>query len=173
MKFRFQDNRGSALVELALTTPLFLFLIAGSIEFGRVAYYAIEVANAARAGASYGSVNVGNADQTASIEQAAKNDAPDLPVMNATATSACVCETVTHNTDGTSTQSFNPSSGTASCTTSTTISSCTEDDSVATQYVIKYVSVSTSASINRIFSFAGLPRTYTVYGSSQLRTLQN
>ena len=61
MKLNFRDNGGAALVELALTTPLFLIMILGETELGRMAYYGIEVENAARAGASYGAVNMGNA----------------------------------------------------------------------------------------------------------------
>ena len=160
------------MVELALTTPLFLLLMIGAVELGRVAYYAIEVENAARAGASWGSVNTSNADQTTTVEDAAKNDAPDLPNLSVTAGTACVCETVTYASDGTQTESFNPNSGTVGCG-SATILSCTEDDSAATQFKIKYVTVSTQATITPIFNFPGLPNSYTLYGSSQLRTLQN
>jgi Flp pilus assembly protein TadG len=169
-KFRFGDNRGSAIVELALTTPLFTLLILGAAELGRVAYYGIEVESAARAGASYGSVNISNAtNYQSNVKQAALNDAPDLPNMTATAGTACVCETYTY---ATGTQSYSPSSGTVSCT-STTSSSCTEDDSTAIQTNITYVTVSTSVALDPLIHVPGLPNTYNLSGYSELRTLQN
>lgn len=170
MKSQLLDNRGAAILELALTTPLFIALILGAAELGRVAYSAIEVENAARAGASYGSVNISNAvNYQSSVKQAALNDAPDLPNMSATAGTACVCETYTY---ASGTTSYNPSSGTTSCG-SLSISSCTEDDTTAIQNNITYVTVSTSVALDPIVHLPGLPTTYNLSGYSELRTLQN
>ena len=52
---------GQALVEAALVLPLLLLLILGALETGSIAYNAIEVENAAEAGALYGSLNRANA----------------------------------------------------------------------------------------------------------------
>lgn len=71
-------ERGQAFIELALALPLLLALTIGIIEFGRMAYYQIEVSGAARAGAQYGAVILGNAPDTAAITLAAQNDAPDI-----------------------------------------------------------------------------------------------
>jgi Flp pilus assembly protein TadG len=71
-------ERGQAFIELALTLPLLLALTMGIIEIGRLAYYKIEVSNAARAGAQYGAQILGNAPNTAGITLAAQNDAPDI-----------------------------------------------------------------------------------------------
>lgn len=170
MKSLIRDNRGSALVELALTTPMFVMLILGAAELGRVAYYAVEVENAARAGASYGSVNISNAtNYPTDVKQAALNDAPDLPSMSATVGTACVCETYTYATGATS---YNPSSGTVSCN-SITAQSCREDDTTAIQNNITYVTVSTSVALDPIIHLPGLPNTYNLAGYSELRTLQN
>lgn len=159
------------MVELALTTPLFLLLIVGAVELGRVAYYSIEVENAARAGASYGSLNAENAGDTTDIQYAAKNDAPDLPNLTVSSSTSCVCEKVTYSSDGSTTESYNPTSGPVSC--SVTAPTCTEDDATATQYNIRFVNVSTHATISPIFNFPGLPSSYTLNGSSQLRTLEH
>lgn len=170
MKFQLRDNRGSALVELALTTPLFIALIMGAAELGRVAYFAIEVESAARAGASYGSVNISNAvNYPSEVKQAALNDAPDLSNMAVSASSACVCETYTYATGSTT---YNPSSGTVSCSSSTA-QSCTEDDTTAVQTNITYVTVSTQTSLDPMIHLPGLPKTYNLAGYSELRTLQN
>lgn len=158
------------MVELALTTPLFLLLIVGAVELGRVAYYSIEVENAARAGASYGSLP-GNSGDTSNIQLAAQNDAADLTNLTVSSSTACVCETVNHASDGTSTESYAPTSGTADCGVVAT--TCREDDAAATQYNIRFVNVTTQTTITPLFNFPGLPSSYTLNGSSELRTLQN
>lgn len=172
MKLRFWDNRGSALVELALTTPLFFLIIVGAVELGRVAYFAIEVQSASRAGAAYGAVNYGNAFSSSgqtNSQQAAKDDAPDIPnlVVNAPYT-YCVCETIT-STNSTPSPSF---SGALSCQNAT-ITSCTNESSTSVQLVIDYVKVDTQASIDPLIHLPGLPSTYTLQGSTRLRVLQN
>lgn len=171
MKFRSGDNRGAAIVELALTVPLFTLLFAGAAELGRIAYFAIEVENAARAGASYGSLNLGNAFSStgqADTVQAARNDAPDLPslIVNAPYT-YCVCEILT------------PSAGSATygipqdCT-NTAITSCKPSPGSNTEYfVLEYVKVDTQATADPLIHIPGLPDTYTLGGSSRLRVLQN
>ena len=170
MKFSFRDSRGAALVELALVTPLFLLLIMGSAEVGRVAYYAIEVENAARAGASFGAVNIGNANLTSSVQQASKNDAPDVSnLIVVTQGSACVCETLNTSTNS---PTFSPASGTTSCT-SATITSCTAESSASIQSVIEYVTVSTQADIDPLIYVPGLPSSYNLTGYSALRILSN
>lgn len=170
MTFSFRDNRGAALVELALITPLFLTLMMGSVELGRVAYYSIEVENAARAGASYGTVNIDHSNQISTVQQTAMNDAPDISnLIVVTQGSACVCETLNTSTDS---PSFNPSSGTTDCT-STTITSCTAESSTSIQSVIEYVTVSTSANVDPLVHIPGLPNTYNLTGYSAMRILPN
>src|ERR1700749_1930279 len=115
MKLRFADDQGGALVEVALVASFILLpMMLGAFELGRIAHYAVEVQNAARAGASYGAENVSNAG-SATVTQAAKNDAPDLTGLTATPGSACVCETLTLATNS---PSYNPPSGTTSCSNS-------------------------------------------------------
>jgi Flp pilus assembly protein TadG len=169
MKFRFNDDSGAALIELALVTPLFLLITFGAFEMGRAAHYTIEVENAARAGASYGGENMGNATSASTVIQAAKNDAPDLPGLTATPGAGCVCETL-NLTNGT--PAFNPSSGTVSCSDAT-ITSCTGSSSTIAQSVVSYVTVNTSATITPAFTVKGLPTSYTVHGYSAMRILPN
>ena len=175
MKFQFRDNCGAALVELALTTPLFILLLMGSVELGRLAYYSIEVANAARAGASFGAVNRGNAVEFDNIQNAARSDAPDLPNLVATPGYSCVCETVDNSTTPAMT-SFNPSitssPATASCD-SAVINACTVSSGTSTQKVIYFVSVSTQADVDPIVHVPGLPTIYRLRGYSALRVLAN
>ncbi len=178
MKRPFNDDSGAALVELALVTPLFLFITLGAFELGRVAHYAIEVQNAARAGASYGGENIGNAASSSNVTQAAQNDAPDLADLQATPGYGCVCETL-NITSGT--PSFNPSTGTMSCT-DPAITACTGSSSTISKSVVSYITVTTSASVTPVFSLSGLPflgstaklpSKYTLNGYSAMRILPN
>ena len=176
MKLRFRDDRGQALVELALVTPILTLLMLGAVELGRIAYFAIEVESAARAGASYGSVNVANAfgDPT-TIQQAAMNDAPDLPNLVATPGTACVCETVygTANTP----PLLDPTSGTTWCANSSGVNpvmdSCNATTNTSFQAVVEYVTVSTSAAVDPLIHLPGLPTSFTLHGYCQMRVLQN
>lgn len=52
-----EKSRGQALVELALVVPIFMFLIAGAIDLGRIFYVQISVENAAREAALEASAN--------------------------------------------------------------------------------------------------------------------
>ena len=50
---------GQALIETSISASLLILLMLGAVEFGRAAYVAIEVSNAARAAAQYGAMNGG------------------------------------------------------------------------------------------------------------------
>lgn len=167
MKRELKDNSGSALVEVALAAPLFLLMIMGAFELGRVAHFAIEVQNAARSGASFGGENQGNATSTTAITQAAQNDAPDLSNLTAAPSTSCVCETLTSGTI-----SFSPSSGTVSCS-DPTITACSGSSSTVTYRVVSYVTVSTQATLNSVFQVGALPGSYTLHGNSTMRILPN
>lgn len=175
MRLQFRDTRGAALVELALTTPLFILLLMGSVELGRLAYFAIEVANAARAGASFGAVNKGNAADDTNILNAAKSDAADLPNLIATPGHSCVCETLDTSTTP-ATPSFNPSITaspvTADCE-SVAMKTCTVVTGTSAQKLVEFVTVSTQADVDPIVHIPGLPSVYTLRGYSALRVLAN
>jgi len=170
MKFRLNEESGAALVELAVMMPLFILITFGAFELGRVAHYTIEVENAARAGASFGGENMGNATSTSTVTQAAKNDAPDLSTLTATPGAGCVCETLDLTSN---TPTYNPASGTVACSDPIIIA-CTGASSSVSHQVVSYVTVSTSATVNAVFSVpAILPRTYTIHGYSAMRILPN
>ncbi|VBB06615.1 Hypothetical protein LUCI_1851 [Lucifera butyrica] len=57
-----RNNRGQSMVEFALVLPVFLLLVAGMMEFGRVMNQYLVVTEAAREGAR--SAAVGNDDAT-------------------------------------------------------------------------------------------------------------
>lgn len=73
MKLR-QEQHGQALVEMALVIPLFLLLLFGVIEMGRIGHAYITVSSAVRAGARL--ATIGGSD--IEIREAVQNAAPTL-----------------------------------------------------------------------------------------------
>jgi len=131
---------GQALVETALVIPLLLTLLIGTAEIARVAYAAIEVANAAHAGAQYGAQNGYTASDTTGITNAAAFDAANLTGLTTTSSYSCICS------DGSS-------------------STCAPGD-CASSHTEETLTVNTQATIDPIIHLPGLPTTYTVKGQA-------
>jgi Flp pilus assembly protein TadG len=139
-------SRGQASVELALSLPLLLMMFLVVVETGRAFYIAISVANAARAGVQYGSQNLTTAGDSAGMQTAATNDAPNIAGITATATHFCVC-----------------SDGTAS--------TCAATDCAGSHRLL-YTQVTTSAPYSPLINFMGALPTMTVPGSATMRVAQ-
>lgn len=142
-------EEGGAIVETALTAPMLLALIMGSVEFARVAYAAIEVSNAARAGVTYGAQSGLTAADTAGIQWAATHDGVNIPGM----------------TVGTPILTYSCSSGTLS---QGPPPSCPGNGA----HLIETVTVQTQVSMDPLIHVPGLPKTYTLYGSAVQTCLQ-
>jgi len=144
-----KSERGASLVEIALLLPFLGLLLLGVIDFGRAFYLSIEVQNAAEAAALYGAQNI---TDTTGIENAAVNDAANVPGMSTssvTVTTGCECS------NGTSSQS--PCPGTPP--------TCPAN-------VVNFVQVTTSATYKPWFSswmIPGLPSPITLNGSAKVR----
>ena len=143
---RLRSDRGNALIELAIGITVLTSLILGAAEFGRIAYAAIEVNDAAHAGAAYGAISRTYAADNANVTNAAKKDAPDVPGMTATALYWCQC-----------------SDGSAS--------TCGVSDCTGTR-IIEYVTVKTSGTVDPLVYVPGLPKSYTVTGQAVMRVEQ-
>jgi Flp pilus assembly protein TadG len=146
------DNRGSSVLELALVMPVFVMMFMMAVEGGRMAYFGIEVSNAARAGVAYAAQSTATSTSTSAIQTAASNDAPDLTSISAltvTPILACQCANGTSFT-------------TISCGTAST--TC-----VSPSRTIKYVQVSTSAQVSSMLRYPGLPTTYNLQGQATMR----
>jgi hypothetical protein len=141
-----RDDLGQALLELTLLLPFFLLLLIGTVEFGRLAYASIEVANAARAGVQYGAQNRATASDNLGMQQAAIYDAPEVHGLTAVATHSCAC-----------------SNGTAS--------SCIATDCSGAR-MIEWVQVNTTALVDPLFHYPGLPKTFTLNGQAIMRVTQ-
>jgi len=89
-KTRIDRQRGATLVELALLLPVLTLLFVGVFDVGRGCYFALEVSNAARAGAQYGYQSSGTMIDTTGIQNAAMKDAADIGPSGASCSqSAC------------------------------------------------------------------------------------
>jgi Flp pilus assembly protein TadG len=142
-------NHGTALVELALVTPILLVLVMGAVDLGRAGYVGIEVESAAHAGAEYGSLNPNN---TAGITTAAQQSAPNVSNLTVTApTWGCECS------DG--------SSYSASCA-STPV--CTANSTRGSN-VVHRVQVTTSAVYKPLVPWPGIPSSITLTSKVTIR----
>jgi Flp pilus assembly protein TadG len=148
---RVRSDHGNALIELAIGMSVLTALILGAAEFGRIAYAAIEVNDAAHAGAAYGSQSrslgtLGSTAANTNVTNAAKRDAIDVSGMTATAVYWCQC-----------------SDGSAS--------TCGVLDCTGTR-IIEYVTVNTSGTVDPLVYVPGLPKSYTVTGHAVMRVEQ-
>lgn len=83
-----KGEHGQALVEMALVLPLFLLLLFGVIEMGRVGYAYITVSNAARAGGRVATIGAPDSEITSSVQNAATSLDPASLTINITPTQA-------------------------------------------------------------------------------------
>src|SRR5262245_47232231 len=73
-----QARSGAAALELCLVLPVLCFLFVLSVDFSRIFYYDLTLANCARAGAIYASKDPASAVDTSGIQDAASKDAGNL-----------------------------------------------------------------------------------------------
>jgi hypothetical protein len=152
------EDRGQAFVELALVLPIFVLLLLGAAEVGRLAYAAIEVNNAARAGVAYAVQSHTTASDflsTGGIVLAAQTEAPDITSMTATATLSCSCES-----------SAGATPAPASCT-GVDLTTC-----ISPNRIVEFVQVNTTAPVNTLFHFPGIPNSVTFQGQAMMRVVQ-
>ncbi len=145
---RVKEEKGQALVELALTLPALVLLLVAAAEFARVSYASIEVSNAAMAAVQYGAQTANTAGDTVGIQAVAQSDALDLTsgVLTATATKSCIC-----------------SNGSASTCLSTDCSGA---------YIETILTVKTQATIDPLIHLPGIPNTFTLRGQAVQKVLQ-
>ena len=146
MKRFLSCERGTSAVELAVSTPLFLLLMVGTIDMARYAYYSILAAHAARAGVQYAAQNLQTAYDAANngpnTAAAATHDAQNL--SNWKVTSSVIC--------------FNGGQLTA-CPSSSTVPAT----------LLYYVSVKVTGTFNGFLSYPGIGQQVPVTGSAMMR----
>jgi Flp pilus assembly protein TadG len=137
-----ESNGGQSLAEMALMLPVLVVLLLVALDFSRLYYLAMEVTDAARAGAQFGSANGAAAQNTSGIETVACNSMADLsctPGVNTTALNFCQCA---------------GSSATISCTSP---GGCTA--------VQNFVTVTATATFKTVVSYPGIPSSVPVKAS--------
>lgn len=154
-----RGEAGQAFVELALVLPMLLLVIVGAAELGRLAYAAIEVNNAARAGVAYAAQSHTTANDTNNIElvatkEAATQDASDITGLTVTSVESCACE----NASGVIAPYSTCDSGTANLT-----------NCPAPSRLVVYVTVTTTATVNTLFHLPAIPNAVTLQGTATMR----
>jgi Flp pilus assembly protein TadG len=144
------------MAEFALMLPLLIVLLLGVIEFGRFTYFSIVVGNAAHAGAEYGAQSQTNGGDIAGMEAAATADGQNnIANITPLASQVCACW---NNATSTST----PSTPTAAACGQT----CTTGQRVV------YAQVHTTGTYSPLFTYPGLPSTFTVSAQAIMRVPQ-
>ena len=138
-----RSESGSAVVELAVVFPILALLALGVCEFGRLYYTAIAVAGAARAGAQYGAQSTLTSIDSASMNQAARNEAVDVGNVAVSSSRFCRC----------------PDGSTPSCT-----GSCAGFGGPEV-----FVRVSASKTVTFLMTYPGLPSSIPMSRTATLR----
>jgi Flp pilus assembly protein TadG len=137
-----KSESGTSLIEFAIVLPMLVLLVIGIIDVGRWASYGIVAANAARAGAQYGSQDLAHAANGTGIANAVAADSPNVTW---TVHSNYLCSV----SGGTPTQ-------------------CVASGSSAPQNTIYYVQVQVSATFNPMIHYPGFSA-IPISGSSTMR----
>ncbi|MGI9101633.1 MAG: TadE/TadG family type IV pilus assembly protein [Terriglobales bacterium] len=143
-------QRGNAIVEFALVLPLLVVLVLGVADFGRVFYYAVMTANAARAGAQYALRN--NYTNVMGIQNACIQDTglPSAQFNSANVTEAsCFLRC--------------PGSATEMTCTVVNLNSCGAEQA----YI--YSRVRTQFTFNTLVSYPGVPNSTVLHGLAIMR----
>jgi Flp pilus assembly protein TadG len=157
MRLKLAREEGGALVETAFSMSLLILLLLGAVEFGRLAYAAIQVNSAAKAAAQYGAQSRTTAGDISGMTSAAQSEyfgGTALQLISPTATSgtSCICA----DTGNTATCSNN----------SVTAPACPGSVMEVT------ITVQTQASFDPIFHVPGLPTSFTLTGTAKQKVLQ-
>lgn len=145
------------MVEFALALPVLIMLLVGLIEYGRYAYFAIEVGNAAHAGAEYGAQSSTTAQDTAGMQNAAIADGQNtiFPLTSTAVTANYVCSCWNGTTEATPTGAL-----------------CGQVCTAGRPVTYAQVSVSGTISPLLNYSLLGLPSSWTVNRTATIRVLQ-
>jgi Flp pilus assembly protein TadG len=151
MRRRFSDDAGNAVLELAFTFGVFAMpMLVGTSELAIVIYDSIEVSNCAHAGAMYAMMSSTFAADTAGIQKAAQAEAADFGTsVTVTPTSYYACSSAVDGTQY-------PTEAAASAV-------CPANGS---NHYLQFVKVVSSVNITPPVQCPGLPKTWTVSGTS-------
>jgi Flp pilus assembly protein TadG len=144
---RFWAASGQSYVELAFAVPVLALILVVAADSGRLFYTYIEVINAARAAAQYGSNSIVTAADSTGMIAAAKQNGVNLTNLSVTA-SQCTCGAAT--------------SSVPSCSSNY----CTNDPQG------NYVVVNAQAPFATIVKYPGVPSSVTLNGGAVMQVQQ-
>jgi Flp pilus assembly protein TadG len=150
---RLGQNAGNASVELAFAISFFgVPLLLGTSEIAFMVYDSIELSNAAHAGAMYGMISSTFASDASGIQAAAQGEAADFgSKLTVTPTVYYACS--------------NAVGGTQYPTQSAASAVCPAN---ATNHYLQFVNVVSTANITPPVQIPGLPKSWTISGSSTM-----
>jgi Flp pilus assembly protein TadG len=140
------NEAGQALVELAFAVSFLLLLLLGAVEFGRFAYLAIELSNAAKGAAQYGSQNSIKAADITGMQLVASQDAPE-------AQNACTNFTTTIQQPAT-----------CACMVGGDATPAASCQSNCSGYLVQYLTITTSAQCKPLIYPSNFGATLTLTG---------
>jgi Flp pilus assembly protein TadG len=148
---RLMDNAGNAALELAFAFGIFgTPLLLGSSELALLIYDSIELSNCAHAGAMYGMMSSTFAADTSGIQNAAQAEAADFGTnVTVTPTTYYACS--------------NAVDGTQYSTQTAAEAACPAN---ASNHYLQFVKVVSNMTIHSLVTCPGLPKTWTVSGTS-------
>ena len=152
-----RNELGNALVETALTAPVLLLMLLGMVEFGRVAYIAIQASNAARAAVSYGSQNQVTASDTSGMQAVAQLEASGLAAQNVSLNVSAVGNCSCSSPDTTVAPFACAGASTALCP--------------SPSHVEQTLNVTVTATFNPIVHTGNWPGSFTIYGHAAQKRL--
>ena len=150
------EEAGQAIVELALTLPILVLLLLGAVEFGRFALLAIEISNAAKAAAQYGSQNAITAADVTGMKAVAAQDAPDV-------TTQCT---------GFNTSISGSSPATCACVSGGVSSASSCSSTTCAGYLVQKLTITTTAQCTPVIYPRGFGGTLTLSGSAVQEVLK-
>ena len=86
-----RSRDGAAIAEMAIVFPVLLLLLIGVVDYGRLYYTSITVANAARAGAEYGASSSAASINFAGMKSFAQGDGLEAGTLTLAARNYCEC----------------------------------------------------------------------------------
>lgn len=151
---RHASGHGSALVELAVVLPVLVVLLVGTADFARVFYLTLELTNAARAAAQYGTYDIGKFNDDSAIQAAAVNASPNIPGFSSSNVAVSrLCQCATDAGAFSATSPANSCSGTCS----------------GGGHIVATLTVTASKTFTPISRFPGIPNTLNLNRTATLR----
>jgi Flp pilus assembly protein TadG len=138
-----RSEHGGAMVELAVVLPVLILIAIGVMDYGRVFFTSIAVANAARAGAEYGTSITGKQNAQTEIQNFAKLDGAEAGTMLVTSNTVCKC--------------------------GATVVACSGSTCAGYGVPRVYVSVTATKDVALLLKYPGLPTTVTITRTATFR----